>query len=227
MARENNEYAGIPSDAFDYFDDLAADNSRAFWAEQKHRYDASVRAPLLALAARLEPDYGKAHIYRPHRDVRFSKDKSPLKDHQGMYLEMRNGLGWYLQVSTGGLMAAGGWYQSTPAQLQRFREHIDTAINLPLPGLIEQCRSAGLEVNGEQLKTKPRGYPADHPRLDLLRYKTLYLRKDWEPEPWMEGPELDGRIRSVWESMRPLLDWLADTVGPGDPPLGRRRTTSS
>ncbi|HNO15964.1 MAG TPA: DUF2461 family protein, partial [Actinomycetota bacterium] len=68
---------GIPAEAFDFYDHLAADNTREFWAEHKSEYEQSVRQPLQDLADILAPEFGPAHLYRPYRDVRFSKDKTP------------------------------------------------------------------------------------------------------------------------------------------------------
>jgi hypothetical protein len=105
-------FTGIPAEAFDFYDGLVADNSRIYWGEHKHEYQKFVKEPLIALATELGPEFGEAHMYRPYRDLRFGKDKTPYKDHQGMFVESKNGLGWYLQLSGAGVMIAGGWYMS-------------------------------------------------------------------------------------------------------------------
>ncbi len=90
---------GIPAEAFDFYDHLAVDNTKQFWADHKAEYEQFVREPLAELALALEPEFGSAKLYRPYRDIRFSKDKTPYKDHQGCLFAAENGLGWYLQVS--------------------------------------------------------------------------------------------------------------------------------
>lgn len=216
-------FTGLAAEAFDFYEALNADNSKAFWADHKDEYLEFVREPLQELAAALEPRYGPAHLYRPYRDLRFSKDKTPYKDHQGMYFEHRNGLGYYLQVSSRGLMAAGGWYSSTPEQVARYREAVDDDDQGRLRRLLDDAEAAGMTIDGDRLKTRPRGVPADHPRLELLRFRSLYLWRSWEPSPWMGTDDALERVVGQWRAMEPALDWLASVVGPGEPPVGSRR----
>lgn len=211
-------FTGIPAEAFEFYDGLAADPTKPWWEAHKQDYIANVRGPLLALGEELGPEFGEPHLFRPYRDVRFSKDKTPYKDHQGMYVDRGDGLGWYVQVSGRGLMVAGGWYQSTPSQVARYRAAVaDDAGAAALSLVLEDARSAGLEVSGERLKSRPRGYPEDHPHIRLLRYRTLYLQRTWEPSAWMGTRRAVGRVRTEWETIRPLLDWFSGVLGPGDP----------
>jgi uncharacterized protein (TIGR02453 family) len=220
-------FTGIPAEAFDFYDALVADNSKAFWTDHKDDYEAYVREPMLGMSAVLEPSFGSGHLYRPYRDVRFSKDKTPYKDHQGLFVESRNGLGWYLQISRSGLMAAGGWYTSTSEQVSRFRDAVADDEAGRLQSLLDAAAAAGLTVGGTQLKTRPRGIDPEHPRVELLRYRSLYLSHAWEPAPWMGTPECADRVRDAWRAMTPTMEWLADTVGPGEPPVGSARNRRS
>jgi uncharacterized protein (TIGR02453 family) len=210
-------FRGIPAEAFDFYDALAADNSRAFWTDHRHEYEAAVREPLQLLGEALGPRFGTPHLYRPYRDLRFSKDKRPIKDHQGLYVEMRNGLGWYVQVSAAGLMVAGGWYTGTPAQLSRYREAVGRDESGTLAALVAGVERAGFTVGGDVMKTRPRGVPQDHPRLALLRHRTLYAWRTTEPAAWMGTRRAAGHVEHAWDSLTPLMDWLADHVGPGEP----------
>lgn len=216
-------FCGIPAEAFDFYDALVADNSKQFWVEHKAEYEAHVRTPMGELAAALEPRFGAGHLYRPYRDVRFSKDKTPYKDHQGLFVPSRNGLGWYVQVSVHGFMAAGGWYNSTPEQVQRYREAVDADEGGILAALLDDAQGSGLQVGGQMLKTRPRGFAADHPRLELLRHRTLYLSRSWTPEPWLGTPQALDVVCGAWDAMRPAMQWLAEAAGPGDPPMGSAR----
>lgn len=221
-------FSGIPAEAFDFYDALAADNTKTFWTEHKGDYERYVRDPLRTLATELEPAFGPAHLYRPYRDVRFSKDKTPYKDHQGMFMELRNGLGWYLQLSSAGLMVAAGWYQSDSEQVQRYRERVASDDGDRLEAMLDDLQSAGYEVGGNQLKTRPRGVDADHPHLELLRYRSLYVTRTWQPAAWMGTREAVDRVGGAWEQARSFTDWLAGVVGPGDAPVGSRgRRTGS
>ena len=96
-------FTGIPHDAIVFYDELEADNSRAFWDANRQRFKEVVRGPVDQLAAELS-DQGEFHIFRPHNDLRFSKNKPPYKTHQGAYTESEGGAGFYFQLSARGLM---------------------------------------------------------------------------------------------------------------------------
>ncbi len=220
-------FSGIPAEAFDFYEALIADNSKAFWTDHKSQYETFVKEPMLALAAALEPDFGPGHLYRPYRDVRFSKDKTPYKDHQGLFVESRNGLGWYVQVNGSGLLAAGGWYTSTSEQVAAYRQAVADDDDGRLQELLDAAQAAGLALDGHRLKTRPRGVDPEHPRLELLRHRSLYLSRSWEPAAWMGTAEVVQMIAATWERMRPTMDWLAAAVGPGEAPVGSARARRS
>ncbi|HPE13075.1 MAG: DUF2461 domain-containing protein [Actinobacteria bacterium] len=205
---------GIPAEAFEFYEHLDVDNSREFWIEHKSEYEQYVRDPLHELAQSLEPDFGPAKLYRPYRDMRFSRDKTPYKDHQGCFFAADNGLGWYLQVSVHGLMVAGGWYSSSGPQVKRFREHITEAGAGDIRAALKGLPKAGFTIDGEQLKSRPRGIDADHPDLDLLRHRTLHATKTWEPEAWMGTKRLRTTVHKSLDKLRPMVVTLAQIVGP-------------
>jgi Conserved hypothetical protein (DUF2461) len=98
-------FGGFPAAAFDFYAGLGADNSRTYWAAHRDVYEDAVRAPLAALLAELAGEFGgMVSLFRPFRDVRFSKDKSPYKTHQGSFAEIAPGVGYHLQVDADGLL---------------------------------------------------------------------------------------------------------------------------
>jgi uncharacterized protein (TIGR02453 family) len=201
-------FTGFGEGAVEFYDGLIADNSKAYWTDQRAVYEADVRAPMQALLAALEPEFGPGKIFRPYRDVRFSHDKSPYKTHCGATAGP-----FYVQVGADGLLAAGGYYQMAPDQVARFR----TAVDDERRGSdLEKVLAAleGLTVAGETLKTRPRGYDPDHPRIDLLRHKGLYAWRAWEPDDVLHEPGTLDRVARTWRMLRPLTEWLADHVGP-------------
>jgi uncharacterized protein (TIGR02453 family) len=210
-------FAGFPDEAFTFYAGLAADNSREFWARHKTTYEQYVRTPMAELFAVLEPEFGPVKMFRPHRDIRFSKDKSPYKDHQGGHA----GGGFYLQLDADGLMVAGGMYAPSPEQLARYRAAVDAdSTGKALVGIVEKLSAEGCEIAGDRLKTRPRGASADHPRLELLRHRSLYAHQGWPADPWMhDGPEVIERVRDAWRRLRPLVGWGAEHVG-GNEQLG-------
>jgi uncharacterized protein (TIGR02453 family) len=213
---------GIPLDALDFYEELAAENTRAWWQRNKDRYAASVRGPLEDLLDALEEEFGPAHVFRPNRDVRFSADKSPYKDHQGALATTVTGMGWYVQVSADGLSTGGGFYPTGPDQLARLRAAVDApASGTALERVVGAVREAGFELAGDQVATRPRGVPADHPRLELMRFKNLVARREHGAPEWLSTPDVVEHVRADWRAVRPLVEWLTEHVGPTQQPRTR------
>lgn len=205
-------FRGWPSEALEFYEGLSADNSKTYWTAHLSVYETQVRGPMDELLAALEPEFGAGKIFRPYRDVRFSKDKSPYKTHLGAWLEA----GGYLQLSADGLAAGCGMYQLAPDQLDRYRRAVaDDRTGGELTDLIATIEDAGIGVHGHgSLKTVPKGYPKDHPRLDLLRHKGLTTWQDWPPKAWLGTAAAKTRIVGFLRTSRPLRQWLDDNVGP-------------
>ncbi len=204
-------FNGFPVAALDFYDDLEMDNTKSFWEAHKATYKESVEAPFKALAAALEPEFGSMKIFRPYRDVRFAKDKTPYKTHQGAFVAAGPATGWYVELSARGTRVGAGFYEASGSRLAAIREAIDNDLRGPrLERLVESYAAADWEVGGETLKTSPRGYGTDHPRIGLLRHKQLFVGKPygWESDAIDAG--LVDRIRGDWQELRPLVEWLAD-----------------
>jgi len=208
-------FRGWPSEALEFYDGLAADNSKTYWLAHQQFYEEQVRGPMLELLAALEPEFGPGKIFRPYRDVRFSKDKSPYKTHLGAWLES----GGYLQLSADGLAAGSGMYQLETDQLDRYRRAVaHDRTGAELTELIAAIEKDGVGVHGHgSLKTAPRGYPKDHPRLHLLRHKGLTTWQEWEPAAWLGTAAARKRVVEFLRKSRPLREWLDDHVGPPNP----------
>ncbi|MER7544538.1 DUF2461 domain-containing protein [Actinomadura sp.] len=207
-------FRGFTGEAFSFYEGLLADNSKSYWTARKETYERHVREPLTELCAELEEEFGAVKLFRPYRDVRFSKDKSPYKTHQGAH----TGEGFYIQIDADGLMVAGGMYAPTPDQLRRYREAAGSdTYGGELQAIVDDLRSAGMEIAGDRLKTRPRGTAPDHPRLDLLRHRSLYAHTGWPADPWTADPgEVVTRVRTSWRRLRPLVDWGRTHIGPPD-----------
>ena len=206
-------FRGIPAEAFDFYEGLAADNSKAYWTEHRHLYDECVRAPLEALLEDAAGEFGPGRLFRPNRDVRFSHDKSPYKTNQGAVAE-RDGAVSYVSVSSEGLFAGSGWYHLGKVQLDRYRRAVDGTAGQALVDIVGDLEGAGYTIGGEALKRAPRGYAPDHPRVRLLRHKGLYASRSWPPAAWMGTRTAFDRVAETWRTAGPLNDWLATNVGP-------------
>ncbi|MFF5208734.1 DUF2461 domain-containing protein [Streptosporangium sp. NPDC000396] len=202
-------FSGFPDEAFVFYEGLEADNSKTYWTRHKQVYEDMVKAPMAALAEELEAEFGRVHLFRPHRDVRFAKDKSPYKTHQGAYTATGEAIGYYVQIDAEGLRAGAGLYSAEGGQLARYRQAVDEEISgVPLEKIVAEIRAAGYEIGGDRLKTRPRGVPEDHPRLDLLRHRSLHAGRRFPLEPWIHTPEALDRVRVVWRDLIPLVEWL-------------------
>jgi uncharacterized protein (TIGR02453 family) len=205
-----SSFSGFPTAALDFYDDLEMDNTKSFWAAHKDTYDTAVKAPMAALVAALEDEFGTAKIFRPYRDVRFAKDKTPYKTHQGAFVASGPSTGWYVEVAAPGVRVGAGFYHAETAQLAAFRAGVaDDRDGPELERILAAMDAEGWELGGESLKTSPRGYDADHPRIGLLRHKSMTLGKSYGFEPVIHTPELADRVREDWREARPFLDWVA------------------
>ncbi len=207
------EFHGFPVAALDFYDDLEVDNTKSFWTAHKHVYDEAVRAPMVALADALAPEFAPdgrtVKVYRPYRDVRFAKDKTPYKNHQGAFVEVVESTGWYVEISPRGVRVSGGFYWAERERMAAIRAAIDDDRTGPaLKRILTKLRKQGFEVHGEQLKTRPRGYGVDHPRIDLLRHKQLMASRSYGFEKVIHTPGLFTVVRDDWRATRPLVTWL-------------------
>jgi len=209
-------FTGFPADALAFYEGLEADNSKSYWQANKHRYQSEVRAPMEALLSRFDDEFGPFHVFRPYVDARFSKNKAPYKTHIGAYGESEGGAGFYVQFSAAGLLVAAGYYAMAPDQLDRFRRAVDDgARGAEIETLVKAAEKAGYSMGAiSELKTAPRGYPKDHPRIELIRRKGLMGSKTWAAGAWMHSPKAADRVLAVWHGLAPVSVWLDTHVGP-------------
>ena len=213
-------FRGWTEEAQRFFIGLQMDNSKPYFEAHRQIYLADVKGPLEALAAELEPEFGPARISRPNRDIRFSADKSPYKTN--VYASFRDG--GYLSLSAKGLMVAGGLYQPDAAQLAAYRAAVvKDRSGEPLAAIVEGLENKGYEIGDEVLKRVPPGFPPDHPRARLLRFKGLFAWKDLGLQPWLGTAEAKDRIVEAFHDTRPILDWVAGHLPAAQPMAGRRR----
>ena len=205
-------FSGWPEEALDFYDGLAADNTKTYWTEHKAVYTEKILGPMTDLTEELAAEFGEPKIFRPYRDIRFSKDKTPYKTHIGATV----GDSGYVQLSVEGLGAGAGMWEMNPEQLARYREAVaGDRPGAELVQIVAGLEKADITVHGHgALKSAPRGYPADHPRITLLRYKGLTAWQQWPAGPWLEGAEARDRVVSFFRTTRPLCSWLHQHVQP-------------
>lgn len=204
-------FSGWPTEALDFYDGLEADNTKTYWTAHRASYDEMILRPMTELTEELAEEFGEPKLFRPYRDVRFSRDKTPYKTHIGAVI----GSTGYIQLSAEGLAAGAGMWQLSPEQLARYRTAVAHDITGPeLERIAAEIEKAGITVHGHGvLKSAPRGYPPDHPRIGLLRYKGLTAWREWPVEPWLETASAKDRVTDFLRTSLPLVAWLNEKVG--------------
>jgi len=206
VAAVAGQFKGWKGDFVGFFSSLRMNNNKAFFDANRRRYEEEIKAPLVALLADLEPEFGPARrVSRPNRDIRFSADKSPYK--LNIYADIKGG--GYVALDAEGLVAAGGRYMLEDAQLKRLREAIAAERSgKEVVALVAALRKKGYGVDGQELKRVPPPFPQDHPRGDLLRHKYLIYWKRWPVEAWIATPKARARVAQVWRDGASLHAWL-------------------
>jgi len=210
-------FKGWQAEAIEFFEGLEADNSKAYWQDHKPDYDKLVKAPMEELLAELRKEFGEGRVFRPYRDVRFSKDKSPYKTNIAATLSK----GGYVSLSSDGLGAGSGYYGLMPDQLERYRRAVaDDRTGKPLARMVDKARADGIEVSAHDvLKTAPKGYPKEHPRIDLLRQKGLIYWTMWPAGAWLGTAKAKDRVVELLRAAKPLMKWLDTNVGQSEMPM--------
>jgi len=200
------KFLGWRGDFKGFFLGLRANNNKAWFDAHRRQYEDDVKAPMLALLADLEAEFGPPRrVSRPNRDIRFSADKSPYK--LNIYADCEGG--GYVALDAEGLVAAGGRYMVDDAQLKRFREAVAAEQSGgALTGIVAGLRKKGYDVEGQELKRVPPPYPQDHPRAELLRHKRLIYWKRWPAGPWIATPKARDRVAQVWRDGADLEAWM-------------------
>jgi uncharacterized protein (TIGR02453 family) len=205
----------------EWFAGISENNTKAFYAEHKDMYLAAVREPFHELLTALAAEWGGTpYVFRVNRDVRFSKDKRPYKTNISGYLAGRPAThsATYIELSADSLMAATGYHVMEADQLERFRRTLTGEMaeewGRELQNILETLESAGYLVDGDRLKTMPRGIAKDAANGDLLRWKSLTMRAQLPIEEALHFQKACNFISSTWKAGRDLSAWLDRHVGP-------------
>lgn len=171
---------------------LSANNNKDWFDANRKNYEAC-RKEFITLVdsvideiSKFDPELtgvdAKKCVFRINRDIRFSKDKTPYKTNFGALMgtngKKSEGTGFYIHLSPGQNFAGGGIYMPPPETLAAIRQEIDYNPD-GLNKLIQSkdFKETFAEIQGDKLKTAPKGYPKDHPNIELLRLKSFYVIK--------------------------------------------------
>ncbi len=213
-------FSGFGPQVFEFYEGLAADNSKVYWTRHADVYRSDVAEPLRELAAAIEPEFGEPKIFRPYRDLRFSADRRPYHEYArlGVRPERADGPSsgvLFLALSADGLFLASGYYEPTREQLQRFRTlQDDPDAAADLDATLAGLAADGVPLNdGQPLKTAPRGWSKDHPRIDLIRRTRLTASIQYPPAAHVHDRRCLDLVVDGWRRLDRWNRWLDDNVG--------------
>jgi uncharacterized protein (TIGR02453 family) len=215
---------------------LKKNNDREWFKARKETYDRDVREPMIAVIERLAQDFQafapdllatpQASLYRIYRDTRFSDDKTPLKTHVAAVFPHRalpkhEGAGLYFHIALDGVWAGGGMYAPQTTQLARVREHV-AANHRRLRAIVESpsFKKRVGAIEGEKLQRVPRGFAAEHPAADYLKFKQFLAGKEY-PAAFATSPRFYSTIVGLFRDIAPFILFL------NEPLIAARRSHAS
>lgn len=216
-------FNGFSSEALKFLSQLKQNNRRAWFLKNRRAYEQQVKEPMIALVKAVNAEIRsfapemltdpKKAIYRIYRDIRFSSDKSPYKTHvAALFAPSGFGkhtcAGFYFHFSPEELLVAGGVYMPGPKELLAIRNHI-AGNSRALRRIIADPQFVSLfgTIEGEQLSRAPKGFAADHPAGDLLRYKQ-FLVSVTHSASLVETTQLLPTLVQEFKAMLPLVRFL-------------------
>jgi uncharacterized protein (TIGR02453 family) len=222
-------FAGMPDEGLAFLEDLEERNTKEFFDAHRRVFREQVQAPFTALLEaaagqlrRSVPGLGEPKVFRIYRDLRFSKDKTPYKTWMAASVAHRPpgpGViagGYYVSVGPNGLYVAGGLYHADRPVLERLRAAIaDGEAGPDLAAVLRRAARHGLEPWLDPLQRMPKPWPADHPRADLLRARSVTLHHAHQRGPYLLTGELLDRLVAGWRALVPLNRWVDERLSQG------------
>jgi uncharacterized protein (TIGR02453 family) len=220
MTATTDRFTGWAAEGPAFLADLEVNNTREWWTANKRRYDADVLAPLQLLGTAVRDEFGVMSIKRPHRDVRFSADKSPYKTTIAGGIDTPGAMLLGVQLSATELSVVAGHFELAPDQLTRFRDAVVAErTGQEFEKRIDALAKKGYELQSfTALKGVAKGYPKDHPRARFLGLKGMHVGRAWTADALPHGAQAAKVITTPWRDAEPLLDFLAEHVGPSTLP---------
>jgi uncharacterized protein (TIGR02453 family) len=204
-------FTGFPREAFTFFATLAKHNDREWFHAHKDVYERCCREPMKALMAAIDPPLGAGWMSRINNDMRFNRDRAPYKTRIEAGVK-----GHYVSVGAQGMYVGAGIYRPEPAVLRTLRESMAADVSgKKLQAIVAALRRKGYTVaTHESSAGPPRGYPADHPRIELLKMKDIHAGRMLEPGV-LSTPKALAHVKRVIADLKPFSEWMKTYVAAG------------
>ncbi|MBI1808242.1 MAG: DUF2461 domain-containing protein [Ignavibacteria bacterium] len=220
-------FRGFPKEGLRFLTQLRKNNTREWFLKHKSEYEDFVKLPMRSLIAALKTPMAKIapeievnpkrSMFRIHRDTRFSKDKTPYKTHVAAVFHLKgkweDSAGYYVHIEPDTIYVGGGIYMPSTDQLKRIRKAIAEGSDefLSVTGSKTFKRQFG-SLEGDKLQRAPLGYPADHPMVEWLKYKSFYTGVTWNEKECL-SPKFVDRVVAVYKNLLPLVSFLNEALG--------------
>ena len=213
-------YPLIDKSIFKFLKDLDKNNNRPWFNEHKERYLAAQQTMKAFTESLLNEmshhdEIGGIRLHRIYRDVRFSKDKTPYKARfSGGMKRATKWLrgGYYFHIQPGNSLVAGGFWGPNSPDLKRIRQEIavdDKGLRKVINA--KKFKNYFGQLEGQQVKTAPKGYSKDHPAIDLLRYKQFIVIHHFTDEEVQQKNFVKELVKG-YKNMRPFFNYMSDVL---------------
>ncbi len=215
---------------FDFLKELAANNNRDWFSDNKARYERDVREPALAFIRAMQPELARfaphftaidkkvgGSLMRVYRDIRYSKNKMPYKTNVGIQFRHELGRdvhapGLYLHIEAHEVFVGAGIWHPDGGTLKKIRSYIDAHPTRWEDGRDDAGFARAYSLAGDSLIRAPKGYEVDHPMIEDLKRKDFIGIAPLVPELILQD-DLTGLISSYFETARPFMQQLCRAVG--------------
>lgn len=210
----------INPDIFNFFNSLKTNNNREWFDAQKPRFKAlekEFKEIGVALQSKLnETDsIDQLKLFRIYRDVRFSNDKTPFKTHFGMSFSRQKPAfrgGYYIHIQPGGSFIATGFWDPSKEDLLRIRKELETdADELRTLMAAENFKKAWGNLEGEEVKTAPKGFSKEGANIDLVRKKQYLFIQNFTDEEVL-APDFMTQVLDRFVKIRPFFDYMSSVL---------------
>ncbi|MCU4189293.1 DUF2461 domain-containing protein [Flavobacterium sp. HXWNR29] len=210
----------LQKSTLEFLTQLKENNNREWFTENKKRFDSEQKTTktfFTQILTNLEKidSIEKMQMHRIYRDIRFSKDKTPYKNHFSVSFDRTKPLlrgGMYLHIENDASFVGGGFWEPNNEDLFRIRKEIELDAS-DLKEIITDKTFVSYfgTLEGEELKTAPKGFDKTHPDIELIRKKQFVIRRKFSNKEVL-SPNFQEEVLATFKAMRPFFDYMSDVL---------------